>query len=92
MGQRTYDESRKKWLVEGFYPTCKLGALEPSSNTKIEVNRGDDWYCAMHKLDKKTGKREILNPETKKAATLYVSLSTYMQLFILICSNFMYNL
>lgn len=75
MGQMNYEDSRAIWIKEGFYPACTGGSSSASnSSVTVDVNRGDDWYCAMHKRDKETGKRVIDQTKTKEVADKYVSM------------------
>ncbi|CAO2820861.1 unnamed protein product [Amaranthus hypochondriacus] len=74
MGQMNYEDSRRIWVAEGFYPSAMTSTSESSSavSSTIEINRGDDWYCSMHKKDKRTGVRSIPSEKTKSVATKYL--------------------
>ncbi|XP_021751329.1 uncharacterized protein LOC110716993 [Chenopodium quinoa] len=76
MGQRNYEESRKIWIEEGFYPSRKTTSSKSckfkTKEITIEINRGDDWYCVMHRKDKATGKRYIPNSKTEEVVEAYL--------------------
>jgi hypothetical protein len=80
MGQMNYEDSRRIWVAEGFYPSAITSTSESSSavSSTIEINRGDDWYCSMHKKDKRTGVRSIPSEKTKSVATKYVSIIKFL--------------
>ncbi|XP_021716895.1 uncharacterized protein LOC110684771 [Chenopodium quinoa] len=69
MGCKTFAESRPKWNKEGLYPTSKISSADkplPSTVTSL-VSRANDWWCAMHGIDKNTGKY-VVHPDTKTVA------------------------
>ncbi|XP_021721111.1 uncharacterized protein LOC110688681 [Chenopodium quinoa] len=76
MRQRNYEDSRKIWIEEGFYPsrksTSSKSCKEKPKEITIEINRGDDWLCAMHRKDKATGKRYLPNSKTKEVVDAYL--------------------
>ncbi|KAK9714149.1 hypothetical protein RND81_06G074800 [Saponaria officinalis] len=47
---------------------------EPTSLVTIDVNRADDWFCAMHSKDKKTGKYVIKKPKTQEVVEKYLEI------------------
>lgn len=71
MGRKTYDESRKEWIDEGFYPSS---AASNADSTLVE-DRTTDWCCSMHGKDP-SGKRTISDPGTKRVVDTLVSLLT----------------
>lgn len=68
LGQLNYEDARKLWIKEGFYPACTDNSSTGStSSTSVisDINLGDDWFCSRHKKDPTTGKRFIANKELK---------------------------
>lgn len=75
MGPKTYDEKRKEWISEGFYPNlCSSSSTGASGSavTGVKIDRVTDWYCSLHSRDE-SGKRTISEPSTKELADAVVS-------------------
>lgn len=75
MGPRTFEETRKEWIKEGFYPnlSSSSSAASISTITALKVDRVADWYCSLHGRDG-SGRRTISDPGTRKIADAVVSL------------------
>ncbi|XP_021756878.1 uncharacterized protein LOC110721949 [Chenopodium quinoa] len=58
MGCKTFAESRPKWIKEGLYPASKIPSSDKPLDSTVTslVSRANDWWCAMHGIDKNTGK------------------------------------
>ncbi|KAK9681931.1 hypothetical protein RND81_10G037700 [Saponaria officinalis] len=78
LGQNDFSTARPIWIKDGFYPgstpTSESMGNESTSLVTIDVNRADDWFCAMHSKDKKTGKYVVRKPKTQEVAEKYLEL------------------
>ncbi|KAK9665928.1 hypothetical protein RND81_14G146500 [Saponaria officinalis] len=78
LGQNDFNTARETWIKDGFYPGC--GTISGSTGNEstslmtIDVNRADDWFCAMHSKDKETGKYVVKKPKTKEVAEKYLEI------------------
>ena len=79
MGCKTFAESRPKWVKAGLYPKSIMSSTDKplSSTVTTLVNRAIDWWCAMHGIDKKTGKY-VMQPDKKVVADALVSKFFYL--------------
>ncbi|KAK9678155.1 hypothetical protein RND81_11G191600 [Saponaria officinalis] len=73
LGQNDFNAARSIWIKDGYYPGSTPTTIVNSTIT-VDVNRADDWFCAMHSKDKKTGQYVIKKPETKEVAEKYIEL------------------
>ncbi|KAK9705013.1 hypothetical protein RND81_07G027000 [Saponaria officinalis] len=79
LGQNDFNTARQIWIKDGFY----LGSTRTkatngtrtgcASDVAIDVNRADDWFCAMHSKEKQTGKYVIKKPKNQEVADKLVS-------------------
>ncbi|KAK9668454.1 hypothetical protein RND81_13G061700 [Saponaria officinalis] len=74
LGQNDFNTARQIWIKDGFYPG--ITRTEATNGTRngcasdvaIDVNRADDWFCAMHSNEKQTGKYVIKKPKNQEVA------------------------
>ncbi|KAK9724611.1 hypothetical protein RND81_05G086500 [Saponaria officinalis] len=74
LGQNYFNTARQVWMKDGFYPgnthteASNGTGTGCASDAAIDVNRADDWFCAMHSKEKQTGKYVIKKPKNQEVA------------------------
>ncbi|KAK9756178.1 hypothetical protein RND81_01G079100 [Saponaria officinalis] len=72
LGQNDFNTARQIWIKDGFYPgstrTEATNGTRCASDVAIDVNRADDWFCAIHSKEKQTGKYVIKKPKNQEVA------------------------
>ncbi|KAK9740996.1 hypothetical protein RND81_03G074900 [Saponaria officinalis] len=83
LGQNYFNTARQIWIKDGFYPGSTRTKASNGSRTQcasevaIDVNRGYDWFCAMHSKKKQTGKYVIKKPKNQEVADKLGSILQY---------------